>query len=105
MKSFVALAKELLCIDGVQFLFSEKFSQDPLEEHFGRHRRSGGCSDNPTLLEFGNQELALNVMRSDLMQEIRGNTRGKDKDKDGKREIDICDTRELPKKIAKKKFS
>lgn len=101
MKSFVALAKELVCMDGVKFLFSEKFSQDPLEEHFGRQRRRGGSSDNPTLLEFGNQELALNVMRSDLMQDIRGNTRGRDKD--GKRKIDINDTRELPKKKMSKK--
>ena len=72
-----------------------------MEEHFGRQRRRGGCSDNPTLAEFGNQELALNVMRSDLMQDIRENTRGKDKD--GKRKIDIHDMRELPKKVLKNK--
>ena len=55
VKLFVALAKKLVCMDGVKFLFSEKFSQDPLEEHFGCQRRRGGSSDNLTLLEFGNQ--------------------------------------------------
>ena len=29
-------------MDGVKFPFSEKFSQDSLEEHFGRQRRQGG---------------------------------------------------------------
>ena len=47
VNSFVALAKELLQIDGVKFLLSEKFTQDPLEEHFGRQRRRGGTNDNP----------------------------------------------------------
>ena len=34
------------------FLLSEKFSQDPLEEHFTGHRRMGGCNDNPTQAQF-----------------------------------------------------
>ena len=40
-------------------------------------------------------------MGSDLMQDIRGNTRGRDKD--GKRKIDINDMRALPKKKISKK--
>ena len=32
-----------------KYVLGEKFSQDPLEQHFGKHRRSCGCSDNPQL--------------------------------------------------------
>ena len=80
VNSFVNLAKEVLDIDGVQFLLSERFSQDPLEEHFGRHRRRGGCNDNPSLVEYGRQEISINVMKSTMMRDIRGNTRGSDRD-------------------------
>lgn len=100
VKSFVSLTKELLVIDGVKFLFSDKFNQDPLEEHFGRQRRRGGSSDNPTLAEYGQQELALNVMRSELMQDIRGNARGRDRD--GKRKIEIQNAEKLPKRKVKR---
>ena len=41
VNSFVNLAKMLLQEEGAKFLLSEKFSQDPLEEHFSRHRRMG----------------------------------------------------------------
>ena len=76
MKSFVELTKLLLQITGVKMVLSEKFSQDPLEEHFAKQRRSGGANENPTLYQFGNQELALNVMKSGLITDLRGNTRG-----------------------------
>ena len=39
-------------MDGVDFLLSEKFSQDPLEEHFARQRKKGGCNENPTVEQF-----------------------------------------------------
>ena len=93
--SFVELAKDLLQIEGVSYLLSEKFTQDPLEEHFGRQRRKGGSNDNPTLQEFGRQELTLNVMNSSLIRDIKGNTRGK-KSEDVK--IDVHDDRCLPKR-------
>ena len=60
---------------------SEKFSQDPLEEYFGRQRRKGGCNDNPNLIEFGRQWLAINVMRSEMLHLIAGNARGADHEK------------------------
>ena len=91
----MALAKELLgkYSDENIFILSEKFSQDPLEEHFTEHRRRGGCSDNPTLNQFEDQALYLNVMKSGLIDNLRGNTSGT-----GLRnvEIDIRDTRKLP---------
>ena len=40
----------LLTLPGVtgQYLLSERFSQDPLENYFSRQRASGGRCDNPT---------------------------------------------------------
>ena len=67
VKSFVSLARELLVIDGVDFLLSEKLSQDPLEEHFAKQRKKGGCNENPTVEQFAQQEVLLNVMNSDLV--------------------------------------
>ena len=64
----------------MKFLLSEKFSQDPLEEHFGRQRRRGGSKDNPNLAEYGQQEMRLNVMGENMIRNIKGNTRGKDRD-------------------------
>jgi len=93
VKSFVTLSKELLQIEGVKFILSEKFSQDPLEEHFAKQRRKGGCNDNPTLEQFGRQELVLNVMNSNLITELRGNSnRNQDLN------LTALDNRKLPKK-------
>jgi len=76
--SFNDLARTLLNEAGPgKFILSEKFSQDPLEEHFSRHRRIEGCNDNPSLETFEQQEVALHVMSSDLISDLRGNTRGR----------------------------
>ena len=61
------MAKLLLQEDDVRYLLSEKLSQDPLEEHFARQRRIAGCYENPKLAQFQRQELALNVVKSDLI--------------------------------------
>ena len=80
--------------NGASFVLSEKFSQDPLEEHFARHRRSGGCSENPFYFKFQEQEVTLNVVKSDLIGNLKGNTRGRP---DTRPPIDVTDMR-LPKK-------
>ena len=51
-----------------KFLLSEKFSQDPLEEHFARQRRRGGSCENPSFYAFGN---LLNVVQSNLIKEMK----------------------------------
>ena len=51
VKSFVELTCYLLnlpCTAG-HYLFSEHFSQDPLENYFGQQRARGGYSHNPTM--------------------------------------------------------
>lgn len=95
VRSFVALTKLLLQQDGVQFVLSERFSQDPLEQHFSKQRSAGGSNDNPTLHQFGFQELALNVMGNDLIRGLRGNTGRK---VNAAVKLDIHDKRKLPQK-------
>ena len=95
VRSFVELGKLLLQQPGVKYLLSEKFSQDPLEEYFGRQRRSGGANENPTLNQFQQQHLALTVMRSELINDLSGNTQGTDRVQST---IDIHDKRKLPHK-------
>lgn len=100
VRSFIELTRTLLAEGGAKFLLSEKFSQDPLEEHFGTHRRSGGANENPTYYQFQKQEVSLNVMKSDLIHDIKGNTCGRNKNK---QTLDINDMRRLPYKKNTKK--
>ena len=81
--------------DGAPFALTEKFSQDPLEEHFARPQFKGGSNENPTLRQFQDQELALNVMRSELITPMRWNTSGKQQ---ARQKLNVNDVRELPKK-------
>ena len=91
--SFIDLSKELFD-EGADFILSEKFSQDPLEEQFSAHRRISGTNENPSLVKFAQQSIALNVIKSDLISDLRGNTKGKP---DNRAPIDITDTR-IPRK-------
>ena len=56
--------------------YRKPFSKGPLERHFAEHRRRGGCSDNKTLDQFQDQVVHLNVMKSGLVNNLRGNTSG-----------------------------
>ena len=44
-------------------------------------------------MEFGRQEITINVMKSELMHDLKGNTKGADR---GACKIDINDKRSLP---------
>ena len=81
--------------EGVSFLLSEKFSQDPLEEYFSRQRARGGADENPTLKMFNRNVLGLNVAGNDLIRVMNGNTRGRDREIV---ELDVSDVRKLPTK-------
>ena len=69
-----------------------------LEEHFGKHRRNGGYSDNPTLETFRRQAVALGLINSDLISGMMGKTSGQP---DTRPSIDVTDV-QLPVKRAKK---
>lgn len=77
MHSFVELVPTLLKIDGVDYILSEKLNQDPLEEHFGKHRSRLGGSDNPTIQQYMQSEKKIVIAKSTMLTSLRGNTRGK----------------------------
>ena len=45
--AFHDFAKQLLFVDGVDYVLSDKFNQDPLEENFGKQKARGGSNKNP----------------------------------------------------------
>ena len=79
--SFVEVTRYLLT-HGVKFVLSQVFCQDPLEEHFGRHRGMGQRSDNPNLWAFGYQENKIRLQRTLALQmQPRGNVSHKKRQK------------------------
>ena len=98
VKSFIELAKTLLGEDGVKYIPSEKFSQDPLDEEFAKRRRIDGTCENPTLSQVQKQEVALHAMDSNLITGLTDNTAGRETD----REPLSIDDHHLPRKKAKK---
>ncbi len=51
MHAFVE-ATQYLLQNGVHYVLSQDYCQDPLEEHFGRHRGLAGRAENPTMIQF-----------------------------------------------------
>ena len=58
VKSVIELTKYLLS-HGVQYVLTERFCQDPLENYFGRQRGIGQRKDNPTMRDFGYNDNAI----------------------------------------------
>ena len=53
IKSVVECIK--FCLnEGVSYALTERFNQDPVEQHFGIHRIKDGCNTTPTLEKFDN---------------------------------------------------
>ena len=98
VRSFLGLIPELLRIDGVNYVLTDRFNQDPLEEHFGKQRTRGGGVDNPTILQYMYNERKIIVSKSDMI--IKGNTRGRKRDAVV---IDTTDQKELPKRSKQQK--
>ncbi len=94
VNSFVELGKSLLQLEGVEYLLSEKFSQDPLEQYFSKQRGAGGASDNPSVEQFGHNMLALHVAQGCVKASRRGNCRLQDRDDD----YNILDSTPLPRR-------
>lgn len=95
--SFITLSK-ILFEEGVEFILSEKFCQDPLEEYFGKQRMRLGCNENPTLEQYNFSSLALTVAGDNLIR-VAGNTRGR---KDVRPELSVHDTTLPPIKKLKR---
>ncbi len=89
--SFVELGKHLLTLDGVDFLLSDKFNQDVLEEFFSLVRGAGGTNDAPTVQAVGQIHLNLLVAGSNAVSSSKGNCKAQ------KRGL-VLDETPLPKK-------
>ena len=79
VKSFVEMTKYLLSQSGGDelFLLSERFSQDPLENYFGKQRARGRRSDNPSFKECLQNANAMRAQRSLELDRVQGNCRRK----------------------------
>ena len=71
--SLIAITKFLLA-EGFRFVLTERFSQDCLEEYFGRQRQLGRRNDNPDVAQFGFNDNTIWVVRSTAP--LTGNTKG-----------------------------
>ena len=72
-------ATKYLLKEGFQFVLTERFCQDVLEEYFGRQRSIGRRNVNPTVFQFGYNDNNIRMQRSFI--NFTGNTRGKYKNK------------------------
>ena len=72
--SFVEVTKYLLAQTGVQFILSERFNQDPLESHFGKHRQTKRGNDNPTVAQLNYSENYLRLLGSQALAPVTGNS-------------------------------
>lgn len=69
-------AIQFLLTQGFQYVLSERFMQDVVEDYFGHQRGKGGRSDNPTAQQFGYNDLTIAAQR-DIAPVIRGNVGGR----------------------------
>lgn len=75
VKSFVEVSRLLLRLPGMsgQYLLSDRFNQDPLENYFSRQRAQGSRCDNPTAQACLEAAQSIRVQRSMSLQPVRGN--------------------------------
>ena len=61
--------------EGMSFVLTNRFNQDPIEQHFGLQRFGGGCNNNPTLDKFNNTMVRLRTAGSQAIAPFSGNTK------------------------------
>lgn len=98
MVMFSLLFKRFLLGEGMEYILTERFCQDTLEEYFGNQRKLGRRSDNPDIRLIGYNDNAIRIQRSISCQS--GNTRGR-KDK-SKAWVNVTDD-PVPRKKSKAK--
>ena len=67
---------KFLLAEGFQYVLTERFMQDVLEDYFGNQRERGRRSDNPSAYQFGCNDLTIAAQR-DIAAVMRGNTGGR----------------------------
>ena len=68
-------ATKFLLSKGMDFVLTNRFNQDVVEEYFGRQRSLGRRSDNPNLWQFGYNDNTIRMQRS--VAPVTGNTEGR----------------------------
>ena len=76
MRSLIQVTKFLLS-EGFEFVLTERFCQDDLEEYFGYQQAQGRRSANPTAAEFGYNDLRISVLRDIAPSSVQGNVSGR----------------------------
>ena len=71
--------------EGMEYVVSEIFCQDVLEEYFGNQRKLGVSNDNPDIDQFGYNANALRIQR--CVSHSSGNSRGRFNDKRASEEM------------------
>ena len=66
---------KFLLQEGMEYVLTERFCQDPVEEYFGSQRKLGRRSDNPDIRTFGYNDNTIRIQRTISSQS--GNTRGR----------------------------
>ena len=78
VKSFVEMVKYLLSQPGADlFLLSERFTQDPLENYFGKQHSRGRRNDNPNFKECLQDSIAIRAQKFLELDRVQGNCRRK----------------------------
>ena len=97
---FVEATRYLLTLPTVQgqYILSERFSQDPLEDYFSRQRAKGGRCDNPTTESSLQAAQSLRVQGSLALQPVRGNCSRKKRVYLDQPSIDDCPSPKRPRK-------
>ncbi|XP_066914209.1 uncharacterized protein [Clytia hemisphaerica] len=75
--SFCSLAKHLLTEFPETYILPDKFNQDPVEENFSKQRMRCVGSDNPTMLQYSQNERKIMLLKSDILRVVTANTRGR----------------------------
>ena len=75
VKSFIEMTKYLLTQNSGDkiFFLSERISQDPIENYFGRQRARGGQNEHPTMQQCLYNAAALRTQKSIASDPVRGN--------------------------------
>ena len=89
VNSFKEICKYLFD-NGVEYILSEKFCQDDLENYFGSQRAIGRRRDNPTVRDVGYNDNTIKTQFS--IRPIAGNVRG------NSNQFNIIDDTPLPKR-------
>ena len=70
-------ATKFLLHEGMGYVLTERFCQDPVEECYGKQRKLGRRNDNPDIHAFGYNSNTIRIQRTVSCQS--GNTRGRKK--------------------------